>query len=162
MIVTLKGAVKITQNLKKQGKKIVTTNGCFDILHIGHIRYLAEARKLGDVLIVGVNGDKSPYFKSKPGRPIVPESERLEMLDSLKCVDYVFPFDEGIPNSWILKLRPDFHVKASDENYGIGQCVERFAVKQAGGKVVLLLKTGGKSTTSIVEQVLKTYRGVRK
>ena len=81
MIVTIEQAEKIAVQLKKEGKKIVTTNGCFDILHVGHVHYLTEARRLGDVLIVGMNGDKNPYFQSKPGRPIVPESERLEILE---------------------------------------------------------------------------------
>ncbi|MBI4170710.1 MAG: adenylyltransferase/cytidyltransferase family protein [Candidatus Aenigmarchaeota archaeon] len=153
----MKDAIKIAQQAKKQGKKIVTTNGCFDILHIGHARYLAEAKRLGDVLIVGVNGDRSPYFKAKPGRPIVPEKERAEMLDSLKSVDYVFIFNDETPNKWIGKIMPNFHVKACDKNYGIEQCVERFAVQKAGGKVVLIRKIEGKSTTKIVEQVLNAY-----
>lgn len=159
MIVTLEQAVKIAARLRHEGRKIVTTNGCFDILHIGHARYLAEAKKLGDVLIVGVNSDRSPYFKGKPGRPIVPEQERLEMLDSLKPVDYVFPFDDEVPNSWVGVIRPDIHVKASGGDYTIEDCVEKEAVEKAGGKVVLVPKTEGKSTTKIVEQVLKVYGG---
>ncbi len=157
MIVTLEKAVKISQKLKKEGKKIVTTNGCFDILHVGHARYLGEARKLGDVLIVGVNSDESPYFSTKPGRPIVPEAERLEMLDALKSVDYVFPFSDETPNRWVEMIRPDFHVKASGKDYTIKDCVEKGSVEKFGGKVVLIPKTEGKSTTNIVNQVLKTY-----
>lgn len=159
MIISTEEAVKIAQQMHKAGKKIVTTNGCFDILHIGHVRYLAEAKKLGDVLIVGVNGDKSPYFRNKPGRPIVPERERLEMLDALKPVDYVFPFDDETSNEWVREIGPDFHVKCTDAGYGIEQCVERFAVQESGGKVVLLPKVEGRSTTNIVKQVLKAYKG---
>ena len=138
MIITQDQAIEIAKELKRQGKKIVTTNGAFDILHIGHARYLAEARKMGDVLIVGTNSDKSPHFRSKPGRPIVPGKERTEMLDFLKPVDFVFEFDDEMPNDWIMKIRPDTHVKACDSTYGIEQCVERFAVQEAGGKVVLV------------------------
>jgi rfaE bifunctional protein nucleotidyltransferase chain/domain len=161
MIVTQSNAIKIAQKLKKQGKVIVTTNGAFDILHIGHARYLKEARKMGDVLIVGVNSDKSPHFKSKPGRPIVPGNERVEMLDFLKPVDYVFQFDGETPNKWVEKIRPDIHVKACDSIYGIEQCVERFAVQKAGGKVVLIPKTKGKSTTNVVNKVLEVYANDR-
>jgi D-glycero-beta-D-manno-heptose 1-phosphate adenylyltransferase len=157
MIVAQNEIIKIAENLKIQGKKIVTTNGAFDILHIGHARYLEEAKKMGDVLIVGVNSDKSPHFKSKPGRPIVPGKERAEMLNFLKPVDYVFQFDSKTPNNWVEKIKPDFHVKSCDKTYGIEQCVERFAVQKSGGKVVLLQKIKGKSTTNIVEKVIKTY-----
>ncbi len=162
MIVTIEKAVEIAKNLKSRKKKIVTTNGCFDILHAGHARYLAEAKKLGDILIVGVNGDKSPYFKTKAGRPIVPEKERSELVDALKPVDFVFLFDDETPNKWVEKIRPDFHVKACDKSYGIEQCVERFSVEKGGGKVVLIEKTQGKSTTNIINKVLKTYSGARK
>jgi rfaE bifunctional protein nucleotidyltransferase chain/domain len=162
MIVTLEEAVKISRKLKKEGKKIVTTNGCFDILHIGHVRYLADAKKLGNVLIVGVNGDKSPYFKTKLGRPIIPEKERAEMLDFLKPVDYVFLFDDETPNKWVEKIMPDFHVKACDKAYGIEQCVERFSVEKSGGKVVLIPKVREKSTTGIIEKIIDTYSKVRR
>lgn len=162
MIVTIGQAVKIAGKYRKQGKKIVTTNGCFDILHIGHLSYLKKARNMGDVLIVGINGDKSPYFKSKTGRPIVPEKERAEMLDALKSVDYVFIFNDGTPNRWVKKIKPDFHVKACDSGYGIEQCVERFAVQEGGGKVVLVPKTSGKSTTKIIDRVLATYKATYK
>lgn len=157
MIVTVRRAVEIAGKCRKQGKKIVTTNGVFDILHIGHLRYIKKARSLGDILIVGINGDRSPYFRTKPGRPIVPEGERAEMLDSLKPVDCVFIFNDETPNMWVKKIRPDVHVKACDSGYGIEQCVERFAVQEAGGKVVLIPKVKGKSTTGIVEKVMDVY-----
>jgi rfaE bifunctional protein nucleotidyltransferase chain/domain len=158
-ILTLNEAVKIANNLKNRGKKIVTTNGCFDILHVGHVRYLQKAKKLGDVLIVGVNSDKSTKMNKGKNRPIVPENERIEMLAALECVDYVFMFDKKIPNKWVEKIRPDFHVKACDNSYGIEQCVERFAVEKSGGKVVLVPKTEGKSTTNIIETILKKCGG---
>jgi glycerol-3-phosphate cytidylyltransferase len=161
MLITIEQASKIAADFKKKKKKIVTTNGCFDIVHIGHVRYLTQAKKLGDVLIVGVNGNKSSYFKTKPGRPIINEKERAELVASLKPVDYVFIFDDETPNAWIEKIKPDFHIKAADKTYGIRQCVERFAVRKNGGKVVLLPKEAGKSTTYIIEKIVKVY-GVNK
>jgi len=160
MITKIEDCIKEADKLRKEGKKIVTTNGCFDILHVGHAKYLAEARKMGDVLFVGINSDKSSYFKEKPGRPIVPERERLEMLNHLNSVDFVFSFDTETPNDWIEKIKPDLHVKCTDETYGIEQCVEKESVEKSG-KVVLIPKVEGKSTTAIVEQVLKTYGGVK-
>lgn len=158
MIMPVDAAITRARELKQQGRKIVTTNGCFDILHIGHVRYLAEAKNLGDVLFVGVNGDASPYFKTKPGRPIIAEQERAEMLDALKPVDYVFVFNDETPDIWIRAMKPDIHVKASDIAYGIEQCIERSSVEAGGGRVVLIPKTEGKSTTNIVTQITRIYQ----
>jgi len=150
--------VKIVEQLKSHGKIVVTTNGCFDILHAGHVRYLQEAKKLGDILIVGVNSDKSTRMNKGKNRPIVPEAERMEMLAALECIDYVFKFDDKIPNKWVEKIKPNFHVKACDKNYDIEQCVERFSVEKSGGKVVLIPKTKGKSTTNIIAEIQKRKR----
>jgi len=98
---------------KKKGKKIVFTNGCFDIIHAGHVRYLMEAKSLGDVLVVGLNTDKS-VSKIKPGRPINPEAERAEVLSALFMVDYVVPFDEDTPYELLKLLKPDVLVKGGD------------------------------------------------
>lgn len=98
---------------KSQGRKIVFTNGCFDILHVGHVRYLKEAKKLGDILIVGLNSDKS-IASLKPFRPIIPETERAEILSSLEMVDYVVIFNEETPYELIKKIRPDILVKGGD------------------------------------------------
>jgi len=157
MILDIENASRIAKEEKAKGKIIVTTNGCFDILHVGHVRCIHEAKNLGDILIVGVNSDRSKGVTSKPGRPIVPGIERAELVDSLKPVDYVFLFDDETPISWIRKIKPDVHVKAADSSYGIEQCVERFAVQENSGKVVLLPKTSGKSTTNIISKVLETY-----
>lgn len=99
--------------LKSQGRKIVFTNGCFDILHVGHVRYLKEAKKLGDILIVGLNSDKS-IASLKPFRPIIPETERAEILSSLEMVDYVVIFNEETPYELIKKIKPDILVKGGD------------------------------------------------
>jgi rfaE bifunctional protein nucleotidyltransferase chain/domain len=152
-IKSLPEIVKIVSDLRKADKKIVTTNGCFDIIHVGHVRYLNEAKKLGDILIVGVNSDKSTKMNKGNDRPIIPEDERMEMLAALESVDYVFKFDDKIPNAWIEKIKPDIHVKSGDKSYGIEQCIERFSVEKCGGKVVLLPKVGSKSTTNIIEKI---------
>jgi D-beta-D-heptose 7-phosphate kinase/D-beta-D-heptose 1-phosphate adenosyltransferase len=99
--------------LKKQGKRIVFTNGCFDILHIGHIRYLKEAKKLGDILVIGLNSDKS-VSRIKPERPIMPEDQRAEVLSSLYMVDYIVIFDEDTPYELIQDIQPDVLVKGAD------------------------------------------------
>lgn len=104
---------EIAKQLKQQGKKIVFTNGCFDILHVGHVRYLSEAKKLGDILVVGLNSDIS-MLKIKPGRPIIPERQRAEVLSALYMVDYIILFDEDTPYELIKEIKPDVLVKGAD------------------------------------------------
>ncbi len=99
--------------LKNQGKKIVFTNGCFDLIHVGHIRYLGEAKKSGDILVVGLNTDKS-VSKIKPGRPITPETERSEVLSALSMIDYITLFDEDTPYTLIKEIQPDILIKGAD------------------------------------------------
>jgi D-beta-D-heptose 7-phosphate kinase/D-beta-D-heptose 1-phosphate adenosyltransferase len=99
--------------LKKRGKRVVFTNGCFDIIHIGHIRYLREAKKLGDILLIGLNSDTS-VSKIKPGRPVVPEEQRSEVLSTLDMVDYITLFNEGTPYALIKEIKPDVLVKGAD------------------------------------------------
>ncbi len=139
------------QRLKEQGKKVVFTNGCFDILHPGHAQYLMEAKKQGDVLIVGLNSDASVCGLKGPERPIVPESDRAFMLDALKAVDYVVLFDEETPLSLIETLLPDVMTKGGD--YNIENIVGADVVKAAGGEVYSLCHVDGASTTSIVERI---------
>ncbi|MBI4710826.1 MAG: adenylyltransferase/cytidyltransferase family protein, partial [Nitrospirae bacterium] len=104
---------QILSELKSRKKKIVFTNGCFDIIHIGHVRYLSEAKKLGDILVVGLNSDNS-VSRIKPGRPVTPEDQRAEVLSALSMVDYVTPFDEDTPYELIKTLKPDVLVKGAD------------------------------------------------
>lgn len=151
---SLDDIVKIVEDLKRDGKKIVTTNGCFDILHVGHLQYLKEAKKLGDVLIVGVNSDKSVKLFKGPDRPINNEAHRIEVLLGLSCVDYAFIFDDREPSPWIEKIKPDVHVKGGD--YTIGQIIEKDAVERNGGRIVLVRKFDSPSTTDII----KNIRGV--
>lgn len=104
---------EIAKQLKQQGKKIVFTNGCFDILHMGHVRYLSEAKKLGDILVVGLNSDIS-VSKIKSGRPVIPERQRAEVLSALYMVDYIIIFDEDTPYELIKEIKPDVLVKGAD------------------------------------------------
>jgi rfaE bifunctional protein nucleotidyltransferase chain/domain len=136
--------------LKAAGKRIVFTNGCFDILHPGHSRYLARAKARGDVLIVGVNSDRSVRKLKGEGRPIVSEAHRAEMVAALKPVDYVVIFDEDTPTETIRALRPDIHVKGGD--YRLEDLPEREAVEEGGGRVIIVDLEPGLSTTTILEK----------
>jgi D-beta-D-heptose 7-phosphate kinase/D-beta-D-heptose 1-phosphate adenosyltransferase len=142
----------IVKNLKNEGAKIVFTNGCFDILHLGHARYLREAKKLGDILIVGLNSDPSVRALKGAPRPYVPELERAEILASLESVDYVVIFSEARPDNLIRAIQPDIHVKGGD--YDICQLPERKVVEALGGKVVVIPPIEGRSTTNLVDKIL--------
>lgn len=142
--------------LKRAGRKIVFTNGCFDLLHIGHVRYLKAARAEGDVLVVAVNSDRSVREIKGPGRPLVPDSERAEVLASLACVDFVTLFDELDPLVTIRSLVPDVLVKGAD--WGADAIVGRDVVEASGGRVVRMPLTEAASTTRIIEKILANYR----
>ena len=147
--------LRIIKDLKRKGKRIVFTNGCFDLLHIGHIRYLEEAKTLGDVLIIGVNSDSSVRKLKGPDRPILPEEERAEILSSLECVDYITTFDELDPINLITSLQPDVLVKGGD--WTKEQTVGRNVVERTGGEVVILPFVQGASTTNLIETIIKRY-----
>jgi len=155
-IVSLKKLKLIVNKLKKENKKIVTTNGVFDLLHVGHVRYLERARKLGDVLIVGVNSDSSVKTNKGDKRPINNEKSRLIVLAGIESVDYVFLFNEKDPRKWLSELRPDVHVKAGD--YKLGQIVEREAVEKSGGMVVIERMEKGYSTTALINKICNTHK----
>jgi D-beta-D-heptose 7-phosphate kinase/D-beta-D-heptose 1-phosphate adenosyltransferase len=138
-----------------EGQKIAFTNGCFDILHVGHVRYLREARKTGDLLILALNSDASVRAIKGDKRPLVPQQERAEVAASLEAVDYVTLFDETTPLKLIEYLRPDYLVKGGD--WKKEAVVGRDAVRSWGGKVVLIPVVEGASTTNIVEKVLHVY-----
>jgi rfaE bifunctional protein nucleotidyltransferase chain/domain len=141
--------------LKAGGKKIVFTNGCFDILHVGHARYLGAARRLGDVLIVAVNSDSSVRAIKGERRPLVPENERAEVLASLQAVDYVTLFHEETPLALIEELKPDIIVKGGD--WREEEVVGRESVGKWGGRVEIIPEVEGASTTNIVEKIKKVY-----
>ncbi len=136
---------------KRNGRRIVFTNGCFDLLHPGHIQSLEQARALGDALVVGLNSDKSVRELKGPGRPVFPELERAEILAALECVDAVVIFDELTPRSVIAALLPDVLVKGGD--WPSNQIVGREEVEAAGGRVVSIPVVPGYSTTAILEKI---------
>lgn len=153
-IKTIDQIVKITKELKSQGKKIVTTNGSYDILHSGHVKSLYESKQQGDVLVVGINSDSSiKKYKSKD-RPIIGEKDRSETIAGLGCVDLVFVFDETTPIAFLDKIKPDIHTNGAD--YG-EDCVERPILEKNGGKLHLLKKYEGISTTEIINKILGIY-----
>jgi rfaE bifunctional protein nucleotidyltransferase chain/domain len=137
--------------LRKERKRIVFTNGCFDILHKGHVEYLSSARKLGDVLVVGINDDESVCRLKGPQRPIMPLASRMAVLDALKMVDIVAPFGEDRPMELIKMIRPDVHVKGGD--YRAEELPEYGVVHSLGGTVRIIPLTPGYSVTSIVERI---------
>ena len=143
--------------LRAAGKQIAFTNGCFDILHVGHVRYLRDARRTGDCLIAALNSDASVRTIKGEKRPLVPQAERAEVVASLACVDYVTLFEEQTPLRLIQYLRPDVLVKGAD--WPEEQVVGREAVLSWGGRVVLCPLTEGISTTNIVARVLQVYGG---
>jgi D-beta-D-heptose 7-phosphate kinase/D-beta-D-heptose 1-phosphate adenosyltransferase len=142
--------------LRKAGKTIVFTNGCFDLLHVGHVRYLEAAKAEGDILVVGVNSDQSVRLIKGPKRPVVPERERSEILASLGCVDYVTIFDDPDPLAVIKSLRPDVLVKGADwpEDGIVGKQV----VEESGGRVVRVPLTEEASSTNIIERIFANYK----
>jgi rfaE bifunctional protein nucleotidyltransferase chain/domain len=136
----------VVDDLKADGKKIVFTNGCFDIIHIGHVRYLREARALGDVLVIGINSDKS-VSSIKPNRPINPQTHRAEVLSSLEMVDYVVLFDEGTPYELIKLIKPDVLVKGGDWKK------ENMVGSDIAKETHSLPYVEGVSTTGIIERI---------
>jgi rfaE bifunctional protein nucleotidyltransferase chain/domain len=138
---------------KRNGRRVVFTNGCFDLLHPGHIETLEKARNLGDALVIGVNSDRSVREMKGAGRPIVPERERAEVLAALDCVDAVVIFDEPTPREIVAALLPDVLVKGSD--WASDQIIGRAEVERAGGRVVSIPVVAGYSTSAMVEKIRK-------
>ena len=145
------GIEAFVEQQRVRGLTIVFTNGVFDLLHPGHVRYLQDARKLGDTLIVGLNGDESVRRNKGSDRPITPEHERAEVLAALACVDAVVVFREDTPDAIIRTIQPDVLVKGAD--WPADQIVGRDTVEARGGRVVLIPVEQGYSTTSIVERI---------
>lgn len=143
--------VEVVSKARAEGKKVVLANGCFDVLHVGHIRYLAGARALGDVLVVGVNADSQVAIQKGPGRPILPEVERAELLSALESVSYVTVFDEPTVEQLLLAIRPDVHAKGTD--YTVDTVPEREVVRSYGGKVAIVGDPKDHSTSSILSQL---------
>ena len=139
---------------KRQKKTVVWTNGCFDLLHVGHIRNLQAARRLGDVLVVGLNSDASVRLIKGPMRPIMPEQERAEMVVSLACVDYVVIFGEDTPEASLALLKPDIHCKGADYAPPNGKPIpEASLVESYGGCIVFIPLIPGTSTTDLIRRI---------
>jgi D-beta-D-heptose 7-phosphate kinase/D-beta-D-heptose 1-phosphate adenosyltransferase len=143
-------AAALVSELRRNAKTIVFTNGVFDLLHPGHVRYLAQARQLGDALIVGLNSDRSVRKNKGPGRPITPEHERAELLTSLACVDAVVVFDQDTPLEIISLLQPDVLVKGAD--WAADAIVGRTVVETRGGRVVRIAVEEGHSTSALIQK----------
>jgi D-glycero-beta-D-manno-heptose 1-phosphate adenylyltransferase len=141
------------QALRNEERRIVFTNGHFDLLHVGHLRYLQAARRLGDVLVVGVNDDVVTTQRKGPSRPILPEGERAELLAGLACVDYVTIFHEPTAEQTVALLRPDVYVKGGDYGPGGADLPEARVVAEYGGETVILPLENGRSTSAIVTAI---------
>jgi rfaE bifunctional protein nucleotidyltransferase chain/domain len=147
---------KIIGGHKKQGKRIVLANGCFDLIHVGHIRYLKEAKEKGDILVVALNSDPSVRKLKGKGRPVLSQKERAEIISSFYFVDYVTFFDELNVSSVLLALKPDVHAKGSD--YTVETVPERETVKKYGGRIAITGGTKVKFTSQIIEDIVSTIR----
>jgi rfaE bifunctional protein nucleotidyltransferase chain/domain len=154
-VVTRDQLVPLLQAARDQGKRIVFTNGCFDLMHVGHTRYLQAAKDLGNVLVVAVNSDASVKSLNKaPDRPILPEGQRAEVVAALGCVDYVIVFNEPDPQSLIAALQPDVLVKGGD--WAVDRIVGREIVEARGGVVRTIPLVPGVSTTSLIQRIRST------
>lgn len=150
----MKKLIKIREKLREQGKKVVFTNGCFDLLHSGHIYLFREAKKMGDVLLVAVNDDVSVKKIKGASRPIFPLEERLEILEAVEDIDHLTFFSEETPQKIIAALLPDVLVKGGD--WKPEQVVGRREVEEAGGEVVVIPYLKGRSSSAIIKKILKT------
>lgn len=144
------------ERLRSTGKVVVLTNGCFDLLHPGHVSYLSEARDLGDVLIVALNSDRAVRELKGPGRPILNQDERAQVISALRCVDYVTIFDDVSPRELMWTILPDVLVKGGD--WGVDQIIGREEVEAAGGKVLSLPFVKGVSTSELIERIKRAPR----
>jgi rfaE bifunctional protein nucleotidyltransferase chain/domain len=145
------------ERLRREGRRVVFTNGCFDLIHPGHVKYLQEARRLGDALIVALNSDRSVRELKGEKRPILDQNERADVMAALSCVDYVTIFDEPTPREIIAALLPDVLVKGGD--WDVERIVGRDEVEAAGGEVLSLPFIEGCSTTDVIERILRRYGG---
>lgn len=151
---TLDELVSIRENLRAQGRTVVTNNGSYDLLHVGHVVSLHEAAGVGDVLIVGVNSDASVRSYKGAHRPVNPQEHRLRMLAALGCVDYVFAFYEETPIAFLERLAPEVHTNGAE--YG-ADCIERETVERNGGRVHLLPIVQGIRTTTLIERIHRAF-----
>ena len=157
-VVSLDQLQQTREQLRAAGQTVVFTNGCFDLLHPGHVRYLQEARQLGDVLIVALNSDRAVRELKGPSRPILQENERAEVMAALACVDYVVIFDDVSPRDTIAALLPDILVKGGD--WGVENIIGAAEVTAAGGQVLSLNFVPGVSTSEIIDRIQRRFQSV--
>lgn len=150
-IISRESIGEVFKDLRKNGKTIVTTNGCFDILHVGHVRYLQKTKTFADYSIVMLNSDKSVRSIKGPTRPINNEKDRAEILCALECVDFVVLFDEDSPQNLIAEIKPNVHTKGAD--YTVDTLPEAKTIMENGGRIEFISFVEGKSTTSIIEKM---------
>jgi D-beta-D-heptose 7-phosphate kinase / D-beta-D-heptose 1-phosphate adenosyltransferase len=148
---------RVVTDLKKEGEKIVFTNGCFDLIHVGHVRYLQKARILGDRLVVGLNSDHSVRRIKDPGRPLISEDQRAEVMAALECVDYVVLFDEDDPFELIKEIKPDILVKGAD--WSMDKIIGASLVSSYGGEVQRIELVPSISTSEIINRIISRYGG---
>ena len=153
-VLSIAEAVVFVEHLRHAGKEVVLTNGVFDLLHPGHVRYLQDARRVGDALIVAVNSDRSVRAIKGSARPVTPEHERAEILSALACVDAVVVFDEDNPQEIVSRLQPDVLVKGAD--WAMDEIIGRETVESRGGRVVRIPLAEGYSTSAIIKKIRGT------
>jgi rfaE bifunctional protein nucleotidyltransferase chain/domain len=154
-VLDLEGARAVADKARTAGRRVVLANGCFDLLHVGHVRYLEDARALGDVLIVGVNGDDAVRRLKGPGRPLMPAVERAEMLAALRAVDHVVVFEDDTADRLVALLRPAVHAKGTD--YTAESVPERASVLAAGGRVAIAGDAKQHSTRDVIAEILARF-----
>jgi rfaE bifunctional protein nucleotidyltransferase chain/domain len=154
-VLDLEGARAVAEKARAAGRRVVLANGCFDLLHVGHVRYLEDARALGDLLIVGVNGDDAVRRLKGPGRPLMPAVERAEMLAALRAVDHVVVFEDDTADRLVALLRPAVHAKGTD--YTAESVPERASVHAAGGRVAIAGDAKQHSTRDVIAEILARF-----
>jgi rfaE bifunctional protein nucleotidyltransferase chain/domain len=157
LVLSLEQARALRGEAASKREIVVLTNGCFDVLHVGHVRYLEEASQQGDLLLVGLNDDQSTRLVKGPGRPYVPEDDRAEILAALECVDGVILFSESTAEKLVRSLKPDVYVKGG--NYCIDELPEAKIVAEYGGRLYLTAHVPDRSTTSLVSTILARHGG---
>jgi rfaE bifunctional protein nucleotidyltransferase chain/domain len=153
--VTVAEAGRLAERLRAEGRRIVLANGCFDLLHVGHVRYLAAARQLGDVLFVGINGDAAVTRLKGRGRPLMPAVERAELLGALRFVDHVVVFEDDSADALIRAIRPDVHAKGTD--YTADSVPERATVQACGGRVAIVGNPKDHATRDVITDIARRF-----
>ena len=158
-LLDLEAAVRLADTCRREGKRLVLANGCFDLLHVGHVRYLQDARSLGDVLLVGINADSSVTRLKGPGRPIMAAAERAELVGSLAAVDGVVIFEEDTADALVRALRPSVHAKGTD--YTAESVPEGASVREAGGRVAIAGDPKSHATRDLIRLIADRFGGAR-